>query len=109
METQFNNSDLALLCVNFEKRVVARFIENYVLGNKECTPIEEISGENEQIFIVDDKTEGEPYTVRNWKCDCREMGRTGVACCHIIMLATLNKERSCLDLISGRWRKEQLL
>ena len=55
--------------------------------------------------LVESVTHDSTYEVKNWKCECMEYEKTGVACPHLILLATHTPEKSCIDLISPRWRK----
>ena len=89
VELQFSNNRLVYIRKNFEERVVGRFMENYTKGNSECVPVDETGEGSERTFMVHCKLDGKTYAVKNWKCECAELDRTGISCAHVIMLATL--------------------
>lgn len=103
---QFKDSRLAYVRSHYEERVVTRFIENYVQGNAHCTALSDTGdGENRTITVFC-QTDKKTYMVKDWKCECMEMERTGVSCSHVIVLATLTGERLYEEMISRRWYRE---
>jgi hypothetical protein len=102
----FSNHRLNEVRDNFEVRIVERFMENYIWAVRNCLIIGRPLHSGEQSLVVKHSMNGETrFNVENWKCDCRELERTGVACAHLILLATLEVGKSFLSLVSPRWRK----
>ena len=100
VEVQFSNNALKDIRKNYERRVVERFMENYVKGMIECILVRG----GGDLFVRCSKHDG-LFRVTYWRCECGELERTGVACSHLILLATLTKERHYRYLVDSRWRK----
>lgn len=103
----FGNPSLSEVRVNYEERVAERFLRNYVEAMREWALIGKFVTPEHNVAIVKHLLVKEnTHEVHDRKCDCREFERTGVACAHLIMLATEDGE-SYRTLINERWRKTQ--
>lgn len=70
-------------------------MENYLAALQNCNVVEESTiGERFSCALL--TIDNERFVIKDWKCECRELERTGVACSHLIAATMYAKGRSYL-------------
>jgi len=90
VESFFCDSRIREIRLNYESKVLERFLENYVQGLRLFKlAAKGIDGDTgKPVFVVASLGSDSRYYIRNWNCTCNEIGKTGVACPHLILAAS---------------------
>ena len=100
------------ILLHFERKVVERFLENYIKGLREFKLYSRGKDDRtgKPVFSVTFiENSASAYEVRNWNSTCNEIKKTGVACSHLLLAAFSAPDKSYAELIASRWRKERPL
>jgi hypothetical protein len=109
MDRLFCDERIGEVLLNFERKIVERFLENYIKGLREFKLYTRGNDERtgKPMFTVTFIESNSRYEIRNWNCTCNEIEKTGVACPHLLLAAFSTHDKSYGELISKRWRKER--
>lgn len=88
---------------SFEMLTVVRFAENYTRALSSWKVSEASSNES---IVVSKLGKQADFRIKNWKCSCQEMEKTGVACPHLIAAAIKDTQKSYVDLIKPEWYRK---
>jgi hypothetical protein len=102
IERELNDYRLREVRECFEKASVLRFIENYT---RAISGWKLIGKEGTTIVVGSKLSKPRVYLVNDWKCDCREFPKTGVACPHLILAAKEDGQKCYAELIKPCWRR----
>ena len=96
MEKTLCDDRLKEIRFNYEKKIVQRFLENYIKGIRDFKIIEKGVDERtgKQTFVLQFVESSTCYFIRNWSCSCNELEKTGVACPHLLRAATTTSDKS---------------
>lgn len=95
LENLLSDERLQFLRLHYERKVVERFIENYMKALRDFKIVSSTADyvTGRPSFIVKALNSDPRYNVRNWSCCCNELETTGVACPHLILCASTVEEK----------------